>query len=302
MNDAATYPAPGVLADQRVRRPSPARRLARLAARKPLGAFGAFTLILMIVVAITAGLISPYDPVANDQIAALQLPSASHLFGTDQFGRDVFSRVIYGARISLYVGVGATIVSMIPAVIIGIVSAYFGGAIDYVIQRVVDAIQAIPGLILLIAIMVVLGPSLLNVIIALSFGGAFRNSRVIRSAALAIFGNTYFDAARVIGASPLRIMVRHMLPNIVPTIIVIASLGFGQLIIAEASVSFLGYGIQPPTPSWGNMLSADGRAYMYAQPWILIGPAVALALVVFGVNMFGDAVRDLIDPRLRGSN
>ncbi|MGI8554366.1 MAG: ABC transporter permease, partial [Dehalococcoidia bacterium] len=191
--------------------------------------------------------------------------------------------------------------SMIPAIILGVAGAYFGGLFDYVTQRVVDAVQAIPGLILLIAIMIVLGPSLFNVVIALSVGNIFRNSRVVRGAALGIFNNSYFDAARVIGASPLRVMFRHMLPNIVPTIIVVASLGFGQLIIAEASVSFLGYGIQPPTPSWGNMLSADGRAYMYAQPWMLAAPALALALVVFGVNMFGDAVRDLIDPRLRGS-
>lgn len=265
-----------------------------------MGTFGAAVLLVTVLLGVFANTIAPYNPIANNQSVSLQLPSASHWLGTDQFGRDIFSRVVYGARISLYIGIGATLVSMVPAVIIGVVSGYLGGVTDQVIQRVVDAVQAIPGLILLIAIMVILGSSLINIVIAIAFANAFTVSRVVRSAALAILSNPYFDAARVIGASPPRIMLRHVLPNVVPTIIVIASLGFGQLILAEASISFLGYGIQPPTPSWGNMMSADGRAYMYAQPWMLIGPAVALALVVFGVNMFGDAIRDLIDPRLRG--
>jgi peptide/nickel transport system permease protein len=276
-------------------------RLGRLATRKPLGTFGAVVLTAMVLVALLANVIAPYDPLANDRLHPIAKPSADHWAGTDQFGRDVFSRVLFGARTALIIGVSATAIAMIPAVIIGIISAYFGGAVDYSIQRAVDAIQAIPSLILLIAIMVILGPSVRNMIIALSFGYAVTSSRIVRGAAIGIIGATYIDAARVIGASNVRLMVRHLLPNIVPPLIVTASLGFGQLILAEASVSFLGYGIRPPTPSWGNMVAADGRAYMFAQPWMLLAPTLALGLVVFGVNMFGDAVRDLIDPRLRGT-
>ncbi len=275
--------------------------LLQLARRKPLGAFGAVVLSAMVLVALFAGLISPYDPLVNDQAVAIQKPSAAHLAGTDQFGRDILSRVIFGARTALTIGVAATALAMIPAAIIGVASAYFRGAVDYLIQRCVDAIQSIPGLILLIAIMVILGPSLRNVVIALSFGYAVTSSRIVRGAAITIIGATYVEAARLVGASDLRIMLRHILPNVVPPLIVTASLGFGQLILAEASISFLGYGIRPPNPSWGNMLAADGRAYMFAQPWMLLAPTIALGLVVFGVNMLGDAIRDLIDPRLRGA-
>ena len=271
------------------------------ARRKPLGAFGALVMVVLVLMAVLADFVVPYDPLAHDATVALNSPSPSHVAGTDQFGRDIFSRIILGARTSLYVGVAVTVFSIVPAVALGMISAYFGGWVDYGLQRVVDTIQSVPYLILLIAIMVVLGPSLLNVILALTFRRAIVESRVMRGATMGILNQTYVDAARAIGATNSRIMVRHLVPNIMPTVIVIASIGFGGVILAEASLSFLGYGVPPPTPSWGGMLAADGRAYMYAAPWMLIAPTLALAITVFGVNMFGDALRDVLDPRLRGA-
>ena len=286
------------------RNPGTGRRVlqavARFMRRKPLGAFGAIMLLALVLVAALANVLAPYDPISQNQSVALQGPSSSHWAGTDQFGRDVLSRLLHGARISLYVGVGATLLTLIPATMLGIFTAYVGGTTDYMIQRIVDAVQAIPGLILLIAIVTVLGSSLINIIVALAFGGAIVESRVMRGATMQISRSDYVQAARLLGATDIRIMLQHILPNIMPPIIVLASLGFGQVILAEASLSFLGFGIQPPAASWGNMLAAEGRRYMYAAPWLLWGPAVALSLVVFGVNMFGDAVRDVLDPRLRG--
>ncbi|MEX2229885.1 MAG: ABC transporter permease [Dehalococcoidia bacterium] len=277
---------------------SQARTFAR---RKPLGAFGAIVLTVLVAMAALADVIVPYDPFAHDASAELAGPSLSHLAGTDQFGRDIFSRIILGARTSLSVGVAVTVIAIIPAIALGLASAYFGGWADYLLQRLVDTIQSVPYLIMLIAIMVVLGPSLTNVILALSFRRAIVESRVMRGATMGLLNQTYVESARAVGATDWRVMVRHIVPNIMPTVIVIASIGFGGVILAEASLSFLGYGVPPPTPSWGGMLAADGRAYMYAAPWMLVAPTVALALIVFGVNMFGDALRDVLDPRLRGS-
>ncbi|MEZ4503285.1 MAG: ABC transporter permease [Dehalococcoidia bacterium] len=298
--------APGVTASSlQIRERSAVLRwldYARSFARhKPLGAFGAVVLVLLVLMAVFAEFVAPFGSLETNQSIALEGPSFTHIAGTDQFGRDVFSRIVFGARTSLYVGVSVTLAAMLPALALGIVSAYFGGWVDYLLQRLVDTIQSVPYLILLIAIMVILGPSLLNVILALSFRRAIVESRIMRGATLSILNETYIDAAHAIGARDLRIMARHVLPNIMPTVIVIASIGFGGVILAEASLSFLGYGVPPPTPSWGGMLASDGRAYMFAAPWMLIAPTIALGVVVFGVNMFGDALRDVLDPRLRGS-
>ena len=274
----------------------------KFARRKPLGAFGAVVLVVLVFLAIFAEYVAPYDELSHDSTVELQGPSFSHPAGTDQFGRDILSRVIFGARTSLYVGVAVTLASLVPAIALGMVSAYFGGWVDYFLQRLVDTIQSVPYLIMLIAIMVVLGPSLVNVVLALSFRRAIVESRVMRGATMGILNQTFVESARAAGATDVRIMIWHLIPNIMPTVIVIASIGFGGVILAEASLSFLGYGVPPPTPSWGGMLAADGRAYMYAAPWMIIAPTVALAFVVFGVNMFGDALRDVLDPRLRGSN
>lgn len=268
---------------------------------KPLGAFGALILITMVLVAVFAKQIEPFDPITTNQRAALLSPGGDHLLGTDQFGRDILSRVIRGARISLYVGMGATLAAVVLATVIGVTSAYFGGVVDYVVQRFVDAVQAVPALILLISVLVILGPSITNVMLALAFRASVTTSRVVRGASLGVLANAYIDAARVLGASNIRMMVRHIVPNIIPPVIILATVQFGGAILAEASLSFLGYGVPPPNPTWGGMMSAEGRAYMLAAPWILIAPAVALSLVVFSVNMLGDALRDRLDPRMRGT-
>lgn len=288
--------------DSRGRAASPGRlgKLAHLARKKPLGAFGAVVMIVFVLAAVFAELVAPFPPLEHGAVR-LASPSSEHLAGTDQFGRDVLSRVVFGARTSLYVGVVATVLSMVPAVLIGMSSAFFGGWYDYLVQRFVDTIQALPGLVLLITILVILGPGLWNVIIALSFNRAIVGSRVMRGATMAIKSEIYIDAARATGATNMRLILRHLLPNIAPTIIVVYSLGFGTVILSEASLSFLGYGIPPPTPSWGGMLAADGRSYMFGAPWMLWAPTLALAIVIFAVNMFGDAVRDLLDPRMRGT-
>ena len=274
--------------------------LLAFARAKPLGALGGVVLLVMVVMAIFAPLIEPYDPIATNQREALQSPGGGHLVGTDQFGRDIFSRVVRGARNSLYVGLGATGTAIVLATIIGVVSAYFGGATDYFVQRVVDAVQAVPGLILLISVLVILGPSITTVVLALAFRSSITTSRVVRGATLGVLANPFVEAAKVLGAADVRVMLRHVVPNIIPPVIIVATVQFGGAILAEASLSFLGYGVPPPTPTWGGMMSTEGRIYMLAAPWILIGPAIALSLVVFSVNMLGDALRDRLDPRLRG--
>jgi peptide/nickel transport system permease protein len=273
--------------------------LLAFARAKPLGAFGAVILTVMVLMAIFATRLEPYDPVATNQRQALQAPDAEHLLGTDQHGRDVLSRVIRGARISLYVGLGATTAAIVLATIIGVVSAYFGGATDYFMQRLVDAVQAVPGLILLISVLVILGPSITNVVLALAFRSSITTSRVVRGATLGVLTNPYVESAKVLGAHDLRVMLQHVVPNIVPPVIIVATVQFGGAILAEAALSFLGYGVPPPTPTWGGMMSAEGRIYMIAAPWVLLAPAIALSLVVFSVNVFGDALRDRLDPRLR---
>ena len=276
------------------------RGLVGFARAKPLGAMGAVVLTLLVVMAVFAPVLAPYDPVATNQRAALQSPDGAHLLGTDQFGRDILSRVLQGARISLYVGLGATSISIVLALIIGVVSAYFGGVTDYFVQRLVDAVQAVPALILLISVLVILGPSITNVVLALAFRSSITTSRIVRGATLGVLTNPYVEAAKVVGARDLRVMLQHVVPNIIPPVIIVATVQFGGAILAEAGLSFLGYGVPPPTPSWGGMMSAEGRVYMIAAPWILISPAVALSLVVFSVNVLGDALRDRLDPRLRG--
>jgi peptide/nickel transport system permease protein len=277
------------------------RPLLRFVRTKPLGTVSAMILLVMVLGALLAPVLSPYDPVLHDGAHQLTGPATRHLLGTDQYGRDVLSRIIYGARTSLYVGFGATLLGVGLAVVIGTASAYNGGAFDYAVQRVVDTIQAIPALILLITILVILGPSLTNVIIALSIRSAMVTSRVVRGSALSVLAQPYIDAGRLLGASHLRLIGRYIVPNIMAPVIVLASINFGGNILAEASLSFLGYGVPPPTASWGGMLSAEGRAFMFVAPWLRIVPTAVLTAVVFASNMFGDALRDVLDPRLRGS-
>jgi peptide/nickel transport system permease protein len=273
----------------------------RLVKEKPLGAFGGLLVLVLMLCALFAHWIAPYPYDETNVRQRLKPPSAQFYLGTDNLGRDVFSRIIYGARISVTVGFGAVTLSVLLATIMGVTSGYFGGKVDVFVQRIVDAAMAFPPLVILLSIMAVLGPGLLNVILVLGIVPSANRSRVIRSATLAAKENQYVEAARAVGASHLRIILCYILPNIMAPIIIVATNALGAVILVEATLSFLGFGVPPPYPSWGEMLSGSGRSYMYKAPWMAIWPGVAISLAVFGFNMLGDALRDLLDPRLRGA-
>jgi peptide/nickel transport system permease protein len=276
------------------------RGLWRLIKEKPLGAFGGVIVLGLLLCALLAPWIAPNPYDQTNVRNRLKPPSSQFYFGTDNLGRDIFSRIVYGARVSVTVGFGAVSISICLAICVGVGSGYFGGKADVLTQRAVDAWMAIPGLLLLLNVMAVLGPGLLNVILALGVVAAARNSRIIRSATLAIKENQFVEAARAVGASHLRIIARYILPNVMAPIIIIATISLGFAILAESTLSFLGLGVPPPYPSWGEMLSGSGRSYMHKAPWMATWPGVAISLAVFGFNMLGDALRDLLDPRLRG--
>jgi peptide/nickel transport system permease protein len=229
-------------------------------------------------------------------------PSAAHWLGTDNLSRDMWSRVVYGARVSVTVGFATIALGIALATAIGVTSAYFGGACDLVVQRVVDAWLSFPYLIIILSVMAVLGPGRANLVISVAIIAAATNSRVIRGAALTVMQSQFVEAARAIGCGHGRIIVRHILPNVTATIIILATIGLGAVILAESALSFLGFGVPPPYPSWGGMLSGSGRTYMFRAPWMAIWPGVAISLAVFGFNMLGDALRDVLDPRLRGGH
>jgi peptide/nickel transport system permease protein len=273
----------------------------RLVREKPLGAFGGMLVLILMLCAIFAHWIAPYPYDETNVRQRLKPPGAQFYLGTDNLGRDVFSRIIYGARISVTVGFGAVTLSILLATIMGVTSGYFGGKVDVFVQRIVDAAMAFPVLVILLSIMAVLGPGLLNVILVLGIVPSANRSRIIRSATLAAKENQYVEAARAVGASHLQIILCHILPNVTAPIIIVATNALGAVILVEATLSFLGFGVPPPYPSWGEMLSGSGRSYMYKAPWMAIWPGVAISLAVFGFNMLGDALRDLLDPRLRGS-
>ena len=277
------------------------RVISTLIRRKPLGAVGGAIALGMVLVAIFADVLAPYDFNDTALLRALQRPGATHWFGTDELGRDVYSRVIHGARVSMLVGLAATAISIGLGGLIGIVSGYFGRRVDLVLQRLVDAWMAFPGLVMAIVILALLGPGLWSVILALGVSQAFSQSRTIRSATLVVREQPYIEASLAVGASHWRVLGRHVLPNVVAPIIIVASTFLGFVILVEAAVSFLGYGVPPPRPSWGGMLSATGRVYMIRAPWLSIFPGLALSPAVFGFNVLGDALRDLLDPRLRAS-
>jgi peptide/nickel transport system permease protein len=276
------------------------RGLWRLIKEKPLGAFGGVIVLGLLLCALLAPWIAtnPYDQ--TNVRNRLKPPSSQFYFGTDNLGRDIFSRIVYGARVSVTVGFGAVSIGITLATIIGVGCAYFGGKADILVQRLVDAQVAIPGLLLLLNIMAVTGPGLLNIILALGIVSAAGSSRIIRSAALAAKENQFVEAARAVGASHLRIILCYILPNIMAPIIIISTVSLGFTILIESTLSFLGFGVPPPYPSWGEMLSGSGRSYMHKAPWMATWPGVAISLAVFGFNMLGDALRDLLDPRLRG--
>jgi peptide/nickel transport system permease protein len=268
--------------------------------RKPLGTVGAVIVVVMVGAAALAEVLSPYGFAQTSLRERFIVMSASHWLGTDQLGRDLLTRLMYGARISLYVGFGAVLLGSLLATGIGVLSAYFGGKLDLWLQRVVDAWMAFPPLLLLMSIMSLLGPTVFNITTVLGIAFGIQNSRIIRGVALSIKEHQFVEAARALGARHVRITVGHLLPNVMPTIIVVATTGLSTVILTEASLSFLGLGVPPPYPTWGGMLSLAGLDHMYQAPWLAIWPAVALSVAVFGFNMLGDALRDLLDPRLKG--
>ena len=273
----------------------------RLVKEKPLGTFSGIIILILILVAIFADALAPY-PYREIHLAdRLTGPSAQYLLGTDHVGRDFLSRIIYGARISLTVGLAATALNVVVAVVLGGTSGYLGGKLDLAVQRFVDAWMAFPGLLLLLTIMSIAGQGLLQIILVLGIAGGIGASRIVRGAVIGIKENDYFLAARSIGSPGASTLMRHVLPNIMPVVIIIFSISIGGVIMAEASLSFLGFGLPPNIPSWGGLLSREGRQYMEQAPRLALWPGLCLTTVVYCFNMFGDAMRDLLDPRLRGA-
>ncbi|HRH87802.1 MAG TPA: ABC transporter permease [Rubrivivax sp.] len=273
----------------------------RLVREKPLGAVGGALCLLMLLVALTADLIAPQGYNAIDPLRRLQPPSAEAWFGTDQLGRDLFARIVHGARLSVVVAFAAASLSIVISALIGIVSGYLGGRVDMAMQRVVDSWMIFPDLVFLLLLVSVAGPGTGTVIFSLALVFGVTGSRIVRAQVLSVKENAYVKAAQSIGASTRRILLTHILPNVLPILVVLFALRLGAVILYEATLSFIGMGIPPPQPAWGGMLNVEGRTFMFRAPWLTIFPSAALVILVFGINMFGDAVRDLIDPRMRGS-
>ena len=267
--------------------------------RRPLGAVGAGLILIMIVVAATAGFIAPYDPLETDYAAMLAAPNAAHWLGTDAFGRDVLSRMIYGSRTALMVGLGASLLGAVFGSLIGVGSAYFGGRVDLFVQRIMDVFFAFPVIILALAVVSILGTGVGNVILAIATPMVPRCARVVRSSALSVRETPYVDAARASGFGNGRIILRHMLPNVMAPILIMATAFLGEAILLEASLSFLGLGVTEPTAAWGLMLRGAAVEFAETAPWMAIFPGLAISLAVFGFNLFGDSLRDALDPRLR---
>jgi peptide/nickel transport system permease protein len=275
--------------------------LARFCRKKPLGAAGAVIMLAIVLMAIFADVIQTHDPIATDAANTLARPSAAHWMGTDHLGRDIYSRIIHGARVSLIVGLGSTIVASVLGGIIGLLSGYVGGKTDLAVQRVMDILQGLPLLVLALVMSAALGPSIPNVILAISIPIMPRAARVIRASVLSIREFQYVEAARSLGVSHLRIAFRHILPNTVGPFIVLATAQLGSAILVEATLSFLGLGVPEPYPSWGRMLSVSAAEYAQKAPHLVLFPGIAISLAVFGSNLLGDALRDTLDPRLRGA-
>jgi peptide/nickel transport system permease protein len=265
----------------------------------PLGLAGAAIMVVFVFCAVFADFITAYSPTTTDSAMRLLHPGTGHTLGTDQMGRDIFSRIIYGARISLAVGLGSTLLGSVFGVSLGLASGYLGGWVDLVIQRIIDVLQSVPLLVLALVMAAALGPALDNTIVAIAIPLIPYTARVIRSNTLALREQPFVEAARAVGMSEFRIAVRHVLPNTVAPLIVIATAQLGAAILTEASLSFLGLGVPEPHPSWGRMLSESAAEYVRTAPWLVIFPGVAISLAVFGTNLFGDALRDILDPRLR---
>jgi peptide/nickel transport system permease protein len=289
-------------------RSRPLQQLLRFAVTKPLGAVGGVIVIVMVLTALFAQQIAPYPYDAVKGTDRFKGPSLQHFFGTDNLGRDLFSRIVFGARVSIEVGFGAVLVGTGLATILGVLSGYFGGLFDLLFQRLIDAWIAFPAIVLLACLVTIMTTratsstsSIIIVAIALGLIVAGGSTRVVRSAVIGIRDMPYMEAARCAGCNNLRIIVRYVLPNVLPPIIILATVQLGGAILAEATLSFLGFGVKPPMPAWGSMLAGSGRQYFLDHPYMAIWPGLAISLAVFGFNMLGDALRDVLDPRLRGS-
>lgn len=275
----------------------------RLFKEKPLGAFGLIVTIIFLLVAIFAEQLAPYG-VNDTNTADRFLPPGAkgYLLGTDNLGRDLLSRVIYGARTSMFVGLISAVVSIIIAVFIGVLTGYIGGKLDIIVQRFVDACLCLPPLIFLMAVISILGSNTFTLILVIGIRSGIVMSRIIRGATIGVKENTYIRAAVATGCTQFVIITRHIIPNILSDILIVFATRIPQLILLESSLSFLGFGVAPPTPSWGGMLSGSGVTYMFMAPWMVIWPGLALALLIYSVNMFADALRDLVDPKLRSNS
>jgi len=276
-------------------------RLARLWRDKPLGAVGGVVLLAFVLIGVFADFVAPFDFNEIAPLDRMQAPSLGHWFGTDNLGRDVLSRCIYGAQLSVIIGCSAAALATLISAVIGIVSGYFGGKIDLGLQRVVDAWMSFPDLIVLIVVVSVLGPGMPQIIVTLGLLLGIGGSRIVRSAVVSVREHMYVHAAQSTGASWPRILWKHVLPNVMPPIIVLFTTRVGSVILAESGLSFLGLGVPPPAPTWGSMLSGSGRTYMFQGPWLALAPGLCLTALVHATNVFGDALRDLLDPRMRGT-
>ena len=282
-------------------RPGAWTTLVRFCRKKPLGAAGGVIMLLILLTAVFADQLQTYDPIATDAAQSLAPPSWEHWLGSDHLGRDIYSRIVHGARVSLMVGVASTLMGSVLGGIIGLLSAYVGGKTDLITQRFMDILQGLPLLVLALVMSAALGPSVGNVILAISIPIIPRAARVIRASVLTIREMQYVEAARAIGLRHLRIAFRHILPNTMGPFIVLATAQLGGAILVEAALSFLGVGVPEPYPSWGRMLSVSAAEYAQKAPWLVLFPGVAISLAVFGSNLLGDALRDTLDPRLRGA-
>jgi peptide/nickel transport system permease protein len=267
--------------------------------RQPLGTVGLVIVVVMFLAGGLADWIAPFDPEENDFTAMMEAPSLVHWLGTDQFGRDIFSRLVFGARTALIVGFSSAVLGGVIGLVMGVASAYFGGWFDLIFQRVLDVLMAFPLIILALAVVAVFGTGVFNVIIAITIPLVPRCGRVVRASALAVREVPYVDAARALGFSHSRIVLRHMVPNVIAPFLILLSAFVGQAILAEASLSYLGLGVQEPVPAWGLMLQGGAEEYATTAPWIAVFPGLAIMLTVLGISLFGDALRDAIDPKLR---
>jgi len=295
--DLAPYVATAAEATERSR--SWRAGIIRFCRRQPLGTVGLVLVLVMAVAGLLAEWIAPYSPTSNDFAAMTEPPSWAHLMGTDQFGRDLFSRIVFGARTALFVGFSCALLGGITGLVLGVASAYFGGRLDLLLQRVFDVVMAFPLIILALAVIAIFGGGVHNVIVAITIPLIPRCARVVRSSALAIREMPYIDAARACGFGHTRIILRHMVPNVMAPFLIMLTAFVGQAILAEASLSYLGLGVQEPTPAWGLMLQGGAEEFASTAPWIAIFPGIAIALTVFGFSLFGDALRDALDPKLR---